>query len=167
MKLKLKYSGCVTLLAVAVCMATSAGQPAYAQNTTGFDAYDGTWSLGIAKSDFGKTTPPLKSVRLIITSTPTSRKWTQVTVGADGKSQTMSYNGAVDNRYYPVTGSPEGATFAYMKGGSFAIKDKSGKVIVETAAPSLSADGKTMTEHRTIHTPDGDVTEVAVLQKEK
>jgi hypothetical protein len=53
MKLKLKYSGCVTILAVAACIAISAGQPAYAQNNPGFDAYDGTWNLDIAKTDFG------------------------------------------------------------------------------------------------------------------
>jgi hypothetical protein len=41
MKLKLKYGGCVTILAVAVCMATRAGYPAYAENKARVDAYDG------------------------------------------------------------------------------------------------------------------------------
>jgi len=165
MKLKLKYSGCATILAVAVCMATTTGQPAYAQIKAGFDAYNGTWNMDIAKSGFGNMPAP-KSVRLTLSSTKTSREWTQETVGTDGKSRTASYNGAENNRYYPITGSPDGATFAYMKDGSFAVKDKSGKV-VQTTTYSLSAGGETMTLHNTFHTPDGDVTRVAVFQKEK
>jgi flagellar basal body rod protein FlgG len=165
MKLKLKYSGCVTILAVAACMGTSAGQPAYAQNKAGFDAYDSTWNMDIAKTDFGNMPAP-KSVRLTLSGTKTSRKWTQVTVGADGKSQTRSYHGAADNRYYPINGDPDAATFAYLKDGSFAIKDKSGKV-VQTTTYSLSADGATMTLHSTYHSPRRDETHVAVFQKER
>jgi hypothetical protein len=165
MKLKLKYSGCVTILAVAVCMATSMGQPAYAQNNPGSKAINGTWNLDIAKSDFGKTASP-KSLTMTLAGTPTSRMWTTKGVTADGKSRTESYNGAVDDRYYPITGSSDGATFAYMKDGSFAVKDKSGKV-VQTTTYALSADGKTMTLHNTYHTPDGEVTHVAVFQKER
>jgi hypothetical protein len=165
MKLKLKYSGCVTILAVAVCMATSTGQPAYAQNNPAVVAYDGTWDMDVAKTDFGNVAAP-KSMRLTITSTLTSRKWTNVSVSADGKSQTESYSGALDDRFYPIKGNSNGATFAYMKDGSFAVKDKSGRV-VQTTTYSLSAGGETMTLHNTVHTPDGDVTHVAVFQKEK
>jgi hypothetical protein len=165
MKLKLKYSGCVTILAIAACMATSAGQPAYAQNKADFDAYDGTWNLDIAKTDFGNMAAP-KSVRLTLSHTPGSRKWTQESVGADGKSRTESYDGPADNRYHSITGDSDGATFAYMKDGSFAIKDKSGKV-VQTTTYSLSADGATMTLHNTHHSPHGDETHVAVFQKER
>jgi|HubBroStandDraft_6_1064221.scaffolds.fasta_scaffold781621_1 hypothetical protein len=165
MKLKLKYSGCVTILAVAACMATSAGQPAYAQSNTGSAAINGTWNLDIAKSDFGKTAPP-KSLTMTLAGTQTSRMWTTNEVAADGKSRTGSYTGAVDDRYYPITGNPDGATFAYMKDGTFAVKDKSGKV-VQTTTYALSADGNTMTLHNTYHMPDGDVTRVAVFRKEK
>ncbi len=87
MELKLKYSRYATILAIAACMAAGTGQRAYAQNKTGSDAYDGTWSLDIAKTDFGKTAPP-KSQRMTLTGTPTSRKWTTQTVAADGKSRT-------------------------------------------------------------------------------
>ena len=72
----------------------------------------------------------------------------------------------MDDRFYPIKGSSDGATFAYMKDGSFAVKDKSGKV-VETSTWSLSADGRTMTVHSTIHTADGDVTRTYVYQKAK
>jgi hypothetical protein len=165
MNLKLKYSGCVTILAVAACMATSAGQPAYPQINAGLDAYDGTWNLDIAKTDFGNSAAP-KSVTLTLTGTRISRKWTQVTVGTNGKSQTRSYDRATDNRYYPITGSPDGSTFAYMTDGSFAVKDKSGKV-VQTTTYSLSADGSTMTLQSTRHSPHGEETHVAVFQKER
>jgi hypothetical protein len=58
MKLKLKYSGCVTILVVAVCMATTGGQPAYAESKAGSDAYNGIWNLDIAKTDFGTMAAP-------------------------------------------------------------------------------------------------------------
>jgi hypothetical protein len=165
MKLKLKYSGYVTILAVAACMVISAGQPACAQNSPGLDAYDGTWNLDTAKTDFGNMPAP-KSVRLTLSHTPGSRKWTQESVGADGKSRTESYNGPSDDRYHAITGDPDGATFAYTKDGSFAVKDKSGKV-VRTTTYSLSADGATMTLHSTYHSPHGDETHLAVFQKER
>ena len=166
MTLQMRYSRFVTILAIAVCMATSTNHRAYAQSKTGSDAFNGTWNLDITKSDFGNTAPP-KNVTMTLAGTPTSRKWTTKAVGADGKSQTMSYNGAADGRYYRIAGSPEGATFAYMKdGSSFAIKDKSGKV-VQTTTYALSADGRTMMLHNTFHTPDGDETHVVVFQKER
>jgi hypothetical protein len=143
-------------------LTVSTVQPSSAQDPA---AANGTWNLDIAKSDFGKETPP-KSVRLIIAGTSTSRTWSAETVLPDGKSQKVSYKGAVDDRFYPIKGDPDGATFAYMKDGSFAVKDKSGKV-VETTTWSLSADGKTMTEHQTTHTPAGDVTHTIVLRKAK
>jgi flagellar basal body rod protein FlgG len=158
-----RYSRCVTILAIAACMAAGTVQRAHAQNET--NPYDGTWKMDIAKTDFGKTAPP-KSVTMTLTGTPTSKKWTIKSVAADGKSQTESYNGAVDDRFYPIIGDPDGATFAYMKDGSFATKDKSGKV-VQTSTASLSPDGKTMTVHSIFHTPDGDVTRAAVFQKVK
>ena len=103
---------------------------------------------------------------MTLSHTPGSRKWTQVSVGADGKSRTESYDGPSDNRYHSITGDSGGATFAYMKDGSFAVKDKSGKV-VETTTYSLSADGATMTLRSTCHSPHGNETHVAVFQKER
>jgi hypothetical protein len=108
--------------------------------------------------------PPKSETLVIISSTPTSEKWTQERVDADGKSAKMSYDGAVDDKFYPIAGDPDESTFAFMKDGSWAVKDKSGKV-VETGTGSVSADGKTLTLHVVRHTPDGDVTTSSVYQK--
>jgi hypothetical protein len=85
-------------------------------------------------------------------------------VFADGTSRKESWKAAVDDRFYPVQGDPDGATFASMKDGSIAVKDKSGNV-VETTTWSLSADDKTLAQHETIHTMVGDETRTIVLQK--
>jgi hypothetical protein len=160
----MKFTRCVTMLAIAVCVVPVAVQRTNAQGKT--DPSSGTWNLDVGKSGFGKTAPP-KSVRMTLTSTPTSIKWTTKTVAADGKSQTESYDGAADDRYYPIKGDPDGATFAYMKdGSSFAVKDRSGKV-VETSTWSFSADGKTMTVHGISHTQDGEVKHTSVFRKAK
>src|ERR1700733_6467898 len=132
MTLQARYSRFVTILAIAAWMASGTSQRAYAQSKTGSAAINGTGNLDIAKSDFGTTAPP-KSLTMTLAGTATSRMWTTKGVAADGKSRTASYNGAADGRYYPITGSPDGSTFAYMKDGSFAVKDKSGKVVQTTA----------------------------------
>jgi hypothetical protein len=160
-----KHNRCVTMLAIAVCLAPGAVQRSYAQNKMDLAAANGTWDLNVAKSDFGKEAPP-KSIRMILTGTGTARGWTMDTVEADGKSEKISYSGTVDGRFYPVKGDTEGSTFAYMKDGSFAMKDKSGKVVA-TSTWSLSADGKTMTVHMIVHTPNGDVTNTGVYQRAK
>jgi hypothetical protein len=88
----------------------------------------------------------------------------QVRVNADGKTDKMAYKGAVDDTFYPIAGDPDGSTFAFMKDGSWAVKDKAGKVI-ETGTASVSADHNTLTLHVVRHTPDGDVTSSSVYQK--
>ncbi len=160
----MRYSRYVAILAIAVCMVAGIAQRAYAQNMNSGPAFVGTWNLDTAKSDFGKMVPPKSETLVIISSTPTSEKWTQERMDEDGKSQKTSYDGAVDDKFYPIAGDPEGSTFAFMKDGSWAVKDKSGKVI-ETGTASVSADGKTLTLHVMRHTPDGDVTTSSVYQK--
>ena len=160
----MRYSRHFAIMAIAVCMVAGIAQLAYAQNTNSGPAFVGKWNLDTAKSDFGKMAPPKSETLVIISSTPTSQKWTQDLVDADGKQAKMSYDGAVDDKFYPIVGDPDENTFAFMKDGSWAVKDKSGKV-VETGTGSVSADGKTLTLHVVRHTPDGDVTTSSVYQK--
>jgi hypothetical protein len=141
-------------------LAVGTVRPSYAKDLT---AANGSWNLDIAKSDFGTDTPP-KSARVIIAGASTSRTWSEETVSADGTRRKESWKGAVDGRFYPIKGDPDGATFAYMKDGSIAVKDKSGKV-VENTTWSLSADSKTITQHQTIHTMAGDESRTIVLRK--
>ena len=143
-------------------LAVGTVQLSHAQYPT---AANGTWNLDIAKSDFGTDTPP-KSARVVLAGTSTLRTWSEETVSADGTAQRESWKGAVDGRFYPIQGDPDGATFAYMKDGSIAVKDRSGKV-VENTTWSLSADGKTLTQHQTIHTASGDESRTVVLRRAK
>ena len=141
-------------------LAGGATRPSYAQYLT---AANGTWDLDIAKSEFGTDTPP-KSARVILAGTSTSRTWLEETVSRNGTSQRESWKGTVDGRFYPIKGDPDGASFAYMKDGSIAVKDKSGKV-VENTTWTLSADGKIITQHQTIHTAAGDESRTIVLRR--
>jgi hypothetical protein len=160
----MRYSRHFAIMAIAVCMVAGVAQLAYARNTNWGPAFVGTWNLDTAKSDFGKMAPPKSETLVIISSTQTSEKWTQDLVDADGKEAKMSYDGAVDDKFYPIVGDPDENTFAFMRDGSWAVKDKSGKV-VETGTASVSADGKTLTLHVVRHTADGDLTTTSVYQK--
>ena len=146
----MKFSRYGAVLGIAVFVVAGIAQLAYAQNGNTGPAFVGTWNLDTAKSEFGKMPPPKSETLVIISATPTSEKWTQERVDSEGKSAKMSYDGAVDEKFYPITGDPDESTFAFMKDGSWAVKDKSGKV-VETGAGGVSGWQDTDAEHGAAH----------------
>lgn len=160
----MKHSRYFAMMAVAVCMVVGTAERVYAQNKNAGPEFVGTWNLDTAKSDFAKLPPPKSETLTILNSTLTAQKWMQERVDGEGKTVKMAYSGAVDDKFYALVGDPDGNTFAFMKDGSWAVKDTAGKV-VETGTASVSADGKTLTLHQTFHTADGDVTTTPVFQK--
>jgi hypothetical protein len=89
-------------------------------------AANGTWVLDIAKSDYGRGTPS-KSNRLVYANTSTSMAWSQEIVSADGRTSKLSYVGVLGN-FAPITGDSDGNSMAYLDVGTYAIKNKAGRV---------------------------------------
>jgi hypothetical protein len=117
----------------------------------------GTWTLNVAKSDFGKQ-PPLKSATIqLMDDKDNSLKWTYTETTADGKTSTAHYSGAFDGKPHPITGDQR------MKSAAFTRKGDTAEITW------TMADGTTMHETTTIKgdvmtnkamTKDGTVTTV-------
>lgn len=153
-------------VAVGVCLVAGAAQSGFAQSGNTGKAFVGTWKLDTAKSDFGKMPVPKSETIWIMSATPTAEKWKMNSVDASGKSTDTSYSGAADDKYYPIKGDPEGATFAFLKNGGYQVKGKDGTVL-ETGTAAVSDDGKMLTLTTVRHTADGDMNSSAVYTKEK
>lgn len=156
------------LMAVAVGgLLAGAVQSGFAQTGNTGKALVGTWKLDPAKSDFGKMPPPKSETLTIMVATPTSAKWKMKRETSDGKMVEESYSGAVDEKFYDMPGDPDGATFAFMKDGGWAVKSKDGKVVENGTSATVSDGGKTLTLKSVSHTPDGDVNLTSVYTKSK
>ncbi len=165
-----KFSFSLVLSAAMVALALGAAAYADDRASALADA-NGTWAVDVARSDFSKQTPPVKSITMSLTGSSSVRQMTEEVVFASGKSEKVSLSTAALDRFYPVhfdpvESAPEGLKFAYLKDGSFALKNKSGKII-ETSTWSLSSDGQTMTIRTVEHTPNGDMTHTTVWDKTK
>ncbi len=161
-----------SLLLSTVIGALALGAAAYADDQpSSLAAANGTWDVDVARSDFSKRTPPVKRITMSLAGSSSVRQMTEEVVFASGKSEKVSLSTAALDRFYPihfdpVGSAPEGLTFAYLKDGSFALKNKSGKII-ETSTWSLSSDGRTMRIRTVEHTPNGDMTHTTVWDKMK
>lgn len=117
----------------------------------------GTWTLNVAKSDFGKQPAPKSATLQLTDDRDTSLKWTFTQIKADGTKLAISYDGAFDGKPHPVTGDPN------LKSATFTRKGDTAEIVW------TMADGTTMRETSTIQgnvmtnretTPDGTVTTV-------
>ena len=156
------------LMGVAVgALLVGAAQSGYAQTGNTGKALEGTWVLDTSKSDFGKIPAPKSETLWIMKATPTVEKWKVKRVNADGTTVEESYTGAVDEKFYAMPGDPDGATFAFMKDGGWAVKGKDGKVVENGTSATVSDGGKTLTLKSVSHGPDGDVNLTSVYTKSK
>jgi hypothetical protein len=112
-----------------------------------------TWDLNISASDFGGG-PALKSDRMIVTTDNDKwLKWSDVTVGDDGKTLKTSWSGPQDGTMKPIVGMP-GAT------AGFKTADDSSHWVMPDGSSSdstieTSPDKKQVTINLTIKTKDG------------
>jgi hypothetical protein len=112
-----------------------------------------TWDLNVSASDFGGG-PALKSDRMIITTdTDKWLKWTDVTVGADGKSLKTSWSGPQDGTMKSIIGMPG------SKAGFNTADDSSHWVMADGSTSDsilvASPDKKQVTITMTIKAKDG------------
>src|SRR5260370_17482661 len=73
---------------------------------TAADPVVGTWKLNVAKSTF-KAGPTLKSQARIYSQSAQGITLNMKTVGADGKETASQATYHLDDKEYPVTGSPD------------------------------------------------------------
>src|SRR6476661_5518234 len=123
-----------------------------AANAAGIDAkaWTGTWHLDAAKS---KWASPGKEQSETRTYGYAGGKLTMKSSFKDGagKVTNFTYSAALDGKYYPMTGNPNGDSIALTAVGAHELKASSrlkGKTMVETDA-TVSADGKHLTLKRT------------------
>ena len=152
--------------AAAILLLTCAGG---AQNTT--PNFSGTWSIDIAKSDFGPAPPP-DSVVMVIDHKEPSIKVMNTQKGAQGETvneRTLTTDGKESSsKLQTPAGEQDLKSTAKWSGKTLAIEsamDIQGMSIGLSDAWDLSDDGKVITIVRSIRTPQGDFGTKMVFNK--
>ena len=127
----------------------------------------GVWNLNVAKSKFISNPAPKSQTRTYETH-PQGIKATIKTIYSDGKTSTIQYIASYDSVEYPVTGSLQFDAIAMKKIDDFTAEASlihAGKEIA-SARRVISEDGKTMTVTFRTNVSGGEVTNVAVFDKD-
>lgn len=131
--------------------------------------FTGEWRLNAAKSDFGRLPPPASMVRKIDHKDP-ELKTSTVIQGAQGEV-TTSYRYTTDGkesvnmvRGVEIKGSAKWDTTTLVIDSERPLPN--GAPVKTHEKWSLSEDGKTLTSVSRIAMPQGDLTTVAVLEKQ-
>jgi opacity protein-like surface antigen len=148
---------------LALIFAAAAVAGTQAVHAAGVDAkaWTGTWHLDAAKS---KWTAAGKEQSETRTYSYAGGKLTMKSTfkNAAGKETNFSYSAALDGKFYPMVGNPNGDSIALTRVSPNELKATSrlhGKPKVQTDA-SVSADGKHLTLKRTFVAMKGTPTEV-------
>jgi hypothetical protein len=113
-----------------------------------------TWKLNVSETDFGGA-PALKSDEFTnITDTKAKVKFTETTVGADGKTMKYSFSAAEDGKMHPVTGI-NGQTMAFSPDGQLRVAFPDGST--QELKESMTPDGRKVMYDGTMKTKDGTV----------
>ena len=123
----------------------------------------GTWRLNIEKSVWGKHPKPSNGTITIEHREPSFRYSGQVGMGQGSETadqRSFQFDGTIDGKDYPVTGSAEKETSSVRRVNGRTIesqrKGPDGKVI-ETARTTISADGKQLTRSLKAVGPSGEM----------
>ena len=137
---------------LALIFAAAALAAAQAASAAGIDAkaWSGTWHLDAAKSKWSAAGKEQSETR---TYTYAAGKLTMKSSFKDGagKETNFSYSAALDGKFYPMVGNPNGDSIALTAVSARTLKATSrlhGKPTVQTDA-SVSADGKHLSLKRT------------------
>lgn len=129
----------------------------------------GTWNLKVDKSSWGKKAPP-KSVSVKIDHQEPSLKYNGVVdVDEQGGGRAFEFSGALDGKEYPIKDDNIGEgkiTFKRINARTTesVAKSTDGK-IVESSRTTVSKDGKTMTRHVTVKSPEQTLSWTEVYEK--
>jgi hypothetical protein len=110
------------------------------------DPVIGTWTLNVAKSNFGGGLP-VRSQTVTFDSTAQGFRVTSETVALDGSVSRSSYTARYDGKRYPIAGSPNADSVAFARLDARTVErfDTRGNTFVGSVTRVVSADGKTMT----------------------
>jgi len=132
----------------------------------------GTWRLNVEKSSWGKHPKPTNATVTIQHHEPSFEYAGKVGMGqgtetADQRS--FQFNGTIDGKEYPVTGSQGQGTAMVKRVDARTIesqmKGPDGKVM-ETARTAISADGKQLTRSIKGVGPNGEVSWTEVYDRQ-
>jgi hypothetical protein len=124
----------------------------------------GTWQLNVQRSNWGKHPKPTSGTVVIEHQEPKFKYSGAVNVQtgtetSPGKS-TFSYDGAIDGKEYPVTGTAGAGKMTIRRVNPTTIESElrsSDGALLETAKTTISADGKRLTRDIKGAGPGGEV----------
>jgi len=110
----------------------------------------GTWKLNVAKSTWGQVPAPKEGTLVVLQDDAMGLKWTESGVSADGDSFTVSFEGAADEKDYPIRSPDQEAVSGFTKAysnvdGALHSVDKKNGSVIQTSTTNVSSDGRTMT----------------------
>lgn len=153
--------GAVVAFAALICGVAIAGEPAA-------DPVVGTWKLNLPKSTF-TAGPALKSQTRTYSRSGPSITLVMKSVSADGSEATARTTYQLDNKDYPVMGSPDFDSLSAQQVDSHTAEftlQKDGKA-VGTTTRTVSKDGKTLTSKMKVTTASGEPSEnILVFDKQ-
>jgi hypothetical protein len=112
----------------------------------------GAWKLNVAKSKFDKNAAPLNVLLKIEHNEPSLKYSGSVTGSQEGQTDTFEFDGAIDEKIYPVKENADtGRTIKFKRKSDRAVEswssDRNGTE--QYAVTEISGDGKTLI--RTVH----------------
>jgi hypothetical protein len=118
----------------------------------------GSWKLNVKKSKFEKNAAPLDVLLKIEHAEPALKYSGTVTGSQEGHPDTFEFNGAIDDKIYPVKESVDtGRTIKFKRKSNNAVEswssDKNG--MEEYAVTTLSSDGKSLVRTMNVKQKDG------------
>jgi hypothetical protein len=132
----------------------------------------GTWRLNIEKSSWGKHPKPSNGTISIEHREPSLKYSGQVAMGQGNETadqRSFQFNGTIDGKDYPVTGSPDQESASVRRVDRRTIesqrKGPDGKVI-ETGRTTISADGKRLTRSIKAMGPNGETSWTEVYDRQ-
>ena len=134
-------------------MCVSLGAAADVANMTG------AWKLNVEKSKFDKNAAPVNVLLKIEHNEPALKYMGSVTGSQEGHPDTFEFNGAIDEKIYPVKETPDtGRTIKFKRKSNNEVESWSSdrNNIEEHAVTTISGNGKVLT--RTMHVKHKDGT---------
>jgi hypothetical protein len=132
----------------------------------------GSWELNVKKSNWGKHPKPLGGTIVIEHHEPAFKYSGTIGMqnGAENgeDKQTFVFDGAIDGKEYPVTGSLGGGKMSIRRTSPYItvseLKSADGKLL-ETAKTTVSADGKRMVRDIKGTGPQGEISWTEVYER--
>lgn len=116
----------------------------------------GEWMLNIEKSKWGEKHRP-QSVKIEIQHREPALKYRGTVTDASGVVTKFEFDGAIDNKEYQITdaGVQRAVRIRRISPLTTSTTIKSPDGITENATTAMSQDGKTLTRHIILKTPEG------------